>query len=69
MCFYACVMARVSKIVFSASLDDLRSSGYSKHTYITAKTMKRLSGSKIDLVSGFLSEEGRAVFSPGTQEA
>jgi guanine deaminase len=69
MCFYTCVMARVSKIVFSASLGDLRSSGYSKHVYITTKAMKRLSGSKIELVSGLLREEGRAVFRPWTQKA
>jgi guanine deaminase len=69
MCFYACVMARVSRIVFSATLDDLQSSGYSKHTYVSAKTMKRLSGSKIDLVSGLLRKEGRTVFRPWTQKA
>jgi guanine deaminase len=64
MCFYACVMARVSRIAFSATLDDLESSGYSKHSYVTTKTMRRLSGSKIELLPGLLRKEGVAVFRP-----
>lgn len=62
MCFFACEMARVSKVVFSATLDDLRASGFSKDAYVDAETMKRLSGSRVRLVPSVLRDEGRSVF-------
>ena len=69
MCFYACEMARVSRVVFSATLGDLRSAGFSKSAYVRAETMKRLSGSEIRLVPGVLRDEGKAIFKLWAQRA
>lgn len=69
MCFYACEMAGVSRIVFSALLEDLRHSEFSRRVFVTAGTMKRLCRSKIQLVPGVLRDEGKSVFALWSQEA
>jgi len=61
MCFAAIHWAKISTIVFGAGIADAKAVGFSELT-ISNETMKREGGSPVEIVSGFLEEECRALF-------
>lgn len=61
MCFSAAHWARVSRAVFGASIADARAAGFNE-LVIPARDLKRLGRHRIELVSGFMAEECRALF-------
>lgn len=61
MCLSACHWARISAIVFGASIADAKKAGFNELT-IAATTMKRLGKSPLKIVGGFLREECRRLF-------
>lgn len=61
MCFSACHWARISKIVYGASIRDAHASGF--HELQIANTrLKELSGSPIEIAGDFLRDEAVALF-------
>ncbi|MCX7014451.1 MAG: nucleoside deaminase [Candidatus Sumerlaeota bacterium] len=61
MCFAACHWARLDRIVYGASIADARAAGFSELT-ISNDEMKRLGGSRIEIVGGVLRDEAAALF-------
>jgi len=61
MCFSACHWARISKIVYGASIQDAQASGFHE-LQIANLRLKELSGSPIEIVGGFLRAEAVALF-------
>lgn len=61
MCFSAAHWARVPRIVFGARIDDARAAGFNE-LGLAAETMKKLSGSPVELVPEFMAEQCRDVF-------
>ena len=61
MCFSACHWARISKIVYGASIEDAEASGFHELP-ISNLRMKELGGSPVEIVEGFLREEAIALF-------
>jgi tRNA(Arg) A34 adenosine deaminase TadA len=61
MCFSACHWARFSKIVYGASIQDARASGFHE-LQIANACMKELGGSTVEIVGDFLRDEAVALF-------
>lgn len=61
MCFSACHWARISKVVFGASIEDAHDSGFNE-LHIPNKTLKELGESKIEIIADFLRDECLSVF-------
>ena len=61
MCFAACHWARISKIIYGASIADARASGFHE-LQIPNTRMKELGGSPVEIVSDFLRDEAVALF-------
>lgn len=61
MCFTACHYAKVSTIVYGASLEDFMNSG-GKGRVTTSYQMKGLLGSPIQVIGGFLRDEAIQLF-------
>ena len=65
MCFTACHLARVSTIVFGASLDDAANPSR-RGLFITSSQMKESGNSPIQLIGGFLRDEAIRLFDGGS---
>ncbi len=61
MCFSAIHWANISKIVFGARIADAHDGGFRELT-ISNEQMKKLGGSPVEIVAGFLKEENVALF-------
>lgn len=61
MCFSACHWARISKIVYGATIGDARAAGFNELN-IQAPEMKQLGGSTVEVVGGVLATEAAALF-------
>ncbi len=61
MCFSACHWARISKIVYGASIRDARASGF-RELQISNARMKDLGESPVEIKGDFLREEAIALF-------
>ncbi len=61
MCFSACHWANIKKIVYGASIDDAKDSGFSELT-ISNSQMKEFGGSPIEIVEGCCLEENVKLF-------
>lgn len=61
MCFSACHWARISKIVYGASICDAHASGFHE-LQISNMRMKDLGGSPVEVAGDFLREEAIALF-------
>ncbi len=61
MCFAACHWARISKIVYGASIQDAQRSGFHELT-IPASRMKDLGGSQMEIAGDLLRDEAVALF-------
>jgi tRNA(Arg) A34 adenosine deaminase TadA len=61
MCFSAAHWARISRIVFGASIADARSAGFNELT-VSNEMMKREGGSPMAVVGGVLREECAVLF-------
>jgi len=61
MCFSAAHWARVSRIVFGASIEDARLAGFNE-IELPAARLRELAGKQVELVPGFMQEECRALF-------
>lgn len=61
MCFSACHWARISRIVYGASIRDAQASGF--HELAIANTrLKELGGSRVEIAGDFLRDEAVALF-------
>jgi tRNA(Arg) A34 adenosine deaminase TadA len=60
LCFSACHWARISKIVYGTEIADSAALGFSELT-ITNEEMKRVGGSPVEIVGGFMREENVAL--------
>ena len=67
MCFSACHWARISKIVYGASIADAKRAGFNELA-IPVKKMKHYSKNKLSIISGVLSDECKALFSIWKQQ-
>lgn len=61
MCFAACHWAKISKIVYSAKIEDAQKFGFSELT-VPNQEMKRLGGSSLEIVPDFLRDETIVLF-------
>jgi guanine deaminase len=61
MCFSACHWARMSRIVYGASIEDARRAGFNELA-ISNEEMKRLGGSGVAVVGSMLRDENTALF-------
>ena len=61
MCFSACHWARISKIVYGASIRDAQASGFHE-LQITNARLKELGGSPLEITGDFLRDENLALF-------
>ena len=61
MCFAACHWARISRVVYGASIADALAAGFNELA-IPAEEMKRQGGSRIEIIGGCLREEAVALF-------
>ena len=61
MCFSACHWARISRVVYGASIQDARDAGFSELT-ISCAVMKKEGGSPLVLETGVLREEAVLLF-------
>ena len=61
MCFSAIHWARIEVIVYGTTVADARRVGFNE-LHISNSQMKKLGGSKVELVSGFLREECSQLF-------
>jgi tRNA(Arg) A34 adenosine deaminase TadA len=61
MCLSACHWAKISKIVFGASIADAKKAGFNELIIATA-AMKRLGKSNVRLAGGLLKEECKRLF-------
>ena len=61
MCFSAIHWARISKIVYGAEIADAKKAGFNE-LVVSAKTMKRLGKSKVEVKGGVLKKENQALF-------
>lgn len=61
MCFSAIHWANISKIFYSASIEDSASSGFSE-MHIKNEKLKELANLKTDIMPNFLQEEGKKIF-------
>ena len=60
MCFGACHWSRISKIVYGTEIADVRNLGFSE-LMIPNEEMKRVGGSPVEIVGGFMREENVAL--------
>lgn len=67
MCFAACHWAKVTKIVYGASIEDARALGFSELT-LSNHTMKELGHSPIKILGGYLREEVMGLFQAWRQQ-
>lgn len=56
MCFSAIHWARIDKIVYGTEISDVKALGFNELT-ISAQEMKERSGSRLNIISGFMLEE------------
>lgn len=61
MCFAACHWAKISTIVYGASIVDAQRAGFSELTIADAE-MKRMGNSPLEIISGVSAEECRRLF-------
>lgn len=61
MCFSAIHWAKISRIVYGASIDDAAHTGFNELP-ISNRTMKELGKSPVEIVGGFLRDENRELF-------
>jgi tRNA(Arg) A34 adenosine deaminase TadA len=61
MCFSACHWARISVIVYGASIDDAEKAGFSELS-ISNEKMKQLGHSQIEIISSFMREQNIELF-------
>jgi tRNA(Arg) A34 adenosine deaminase TadA len=61
MCFAACHWAKISRIVFGASIDDAKRFGFGELT-ISNNDMKRIGGSPVIIEGDFMRDEALALF-------
>jgi tRNA(Arg) A34 adenosine deaminase TadA len=61
MCFAACHWARLDRIVFGVSVAEIDDSEFNRLA-LSAEEMKEIGGSEIEIQSGCLSEENKALF-------
>lgn len=61
MCFSACHWARISKIIYGASIEDAKKIGFNELT-VSNKKMKESGKSSIEIESGFLKKECLELF-------
>lgn len=61
MCFAACHWAKISRIVFGASISDAQAAGFNELS-ISNDEMKRLSDSKMEITAGILKDEAVSLF-------
>lgn len=62
MCFSASHWARISTIVYGASIADAASAGFNE-LKVSNEDLKRIGGTDVEIVSGFMREECVALFS------
>ncbi|MBR1368309.1 deaminase [Methanocalculus chunghsingensis] len=60
MCFAACHWARISRIIYGTSIEDVRVLGFSEMT-LSNISMQKLGGSRMEIVGGYLLEENQAL--------
>ena len=56
MCFSACHWARLDRIVYGADIADAKAAGFNELA-VSDADLKRLGGSPIEVVGGFLRDE------------
>lgn len=61
MCFSAAHWARVSRVVYGASIKDAQQAGFNE-IRLRVHELRKLSGNEMELVSGFMREECKKVF-------
>jgi len=61
MCFSAIHWAKISKIVYGTSISDAENIGFNE-LHISNETMKKLSGSPVEIVGDFLRDESIKLF-------
>ena len=61
MCFSAIHWAAVARIVYGSSIADARRAGFSELN-ISNADMKRLGGSEVEIVGGFMADEANELF-------
>ena len=61
MCFAACHWARLDRIVFAAEIADAQRAGFNELT-VSNEELRRIGGSRIELVGGVLRNEARELF-------
>lgn len=61
MCFSAIHWAKISKIVYGASISDAQNVGFNE-LHISTETMKELGGSPVEIVGDFLKNESLELF-------
>jgi len=61
MCFSAIHWAGIARIVYGASIADARKAGFGELA-ISNVDMKRLGGSNVEIVAGFMADEAAALF-------
>ncbi len=60
MCFAACHWAKISRIVYGTSIEDVRALGFSEMT-ISNISMQEFGGSRMEIIGGYLIEENQAL--------
>jgi len=60
MCFAACHWAKISRIIYGTSIEDVRALGFSEMT-ISNIRMQELGGSRMEIIGGYLLEENIAL--------
>lgn len=61
MCFSAAHWARVSRVVFGASIEDARAAGFNELA-IPSQRLRELAGTGVELVAGLMADECRELF-------
>jgi guanine deaminase len=61
MCFTAIHWAKIEKIIYGTSIEDAKSFGFSELT-VSNRDMKRIGGSKVEIIAGCLREESLGLF-------
>jgi len=61
MCFAACHWARLSKIIYGASIADARKAGFNELA-ISNSAMRRMGKSRVKMTGGFMRAKNRALF-------
>ena len=60
MCFSAIHWARIDRIVYGTAIEDVKKLGFNELT-VPSSEMKAIGGSKVEVVSGFMLDECKAL--------